>query len=174
MSREVRPQEFLTMDVDHWHISLPVWSSDSTSHFLLQAHWICVDYGMCGLTVASWGNPAEFIGDCLHLHCQAGGWDHIGCTVFMNSCEDRSNGMKIESIFCDQLMVQMWQKKCKLCHFVRVSHSHCCSWQMAHPYWRKQQHQWLSGGESTSAFSLLNKLFCVPCSPWPDSPENCL
>ena len=37
--------------------------------------------GMCGLTVTSWGNPAEGMGDCFHLHCQAGGWDHIGCAV---------------------------------------------------------------------------------------------
>ena len=38
---------------------------------------ICEDDGMCGPTVTSWGNPAEDIGDCFHLHCQAGGWDRI-------------------------------------------------------------------------------------------------
>ena len=27
-----------------------------------------------------WGSPAESKGDCFHLHCQAGGWDRIGCT----------------------------------------------------------------------------------------------
>ena len=36
------------------------------------------------LTVASWGNPAEGMGDCFYLHCQAGGWDRMGCTVFMD------------------------------------------------------------------------------------------
>ena len=39
---------------------------------------------MCGLTVTSWGNPAEGMDDYFHLHCQAGGWDSIGCTVFMD------------------------------------------------------------------------------------------
>ena len=39
---------------------------------------------MCGLTVTSWGNPVEGTGDCFHLHCKAGGWDHTGCTVFMD------------------------------------------------------------------------------------------
>ena len=24
------------------------------------------------------------MGDCFHLHCQAGGWDHIGCASFMD------------------------------------------------------------------------------------------
>ena len=41
---------------------------------------------MCGLTVTFWGNPAEGMGDCFHLHCQAGGWDRIGCTVFVYGC----------------------------------------------------------------------------------------
>ena len=42
---------------------------------------------MCGLTVPSWGIPAEVMGDCFHLHCQAGGCDHICLTVFMDgSC----------------------------------------------------------------------------------------
>ena len=29
-------------------------------------------------------DAAEGMGDCFHLHCQAGGWDRIGCTVFMD------------------------------------------------------------------------------------------
>ena len=33
---------------------------------------------MCGLTVTSWGNPAEGMDDCFHRHCQAG-----VCTVSM-------------------------------------------------------------------------------------------
>jgi len=33
---------------------------------------------------ASWGNPAEGMGDCFHLHCQAGGWYGICCTVFVD------------------------------------------------------------------------------------------
>ena len=37
------------------------------------------DGGMCGLTVTSWGSPAEGMCDCFHLHCQ----DRIGCAVFM-------------------------------------------------------------------------------------------
>ena len=37
---------------------------------------------MCGLTVTSRRNPAESMCDCFHFHCQAGGWDLIGCTVF--------------------------------------------------------------------------------------------
>ena len=41
---------------------------------------------MCGLTVTSWGNPAEGMGDSFRLHCQAGGWDRIGYTVFMDGC----------------------------------------------------------------------------------------
>ena len=51
--------------------------------FCFSLFWIHGD-GMCGLTVTSWGNQAEDMGDCFHLHCQAGGWDHIGCTVFMD------------------------------------------------------------------------------------------
>ena len=39
---------------------------------------------MRGPTVTSWGNPAEGMGDCFHFHCQAGGWNRIGCTVFMD------------------------------------------------------------------------------------------
>ena len=39
---------------------------------------------MSGLTVSSWGNPAEGRGDCFHLHWQAEGWDRIGCTVYMD------------------------------------------------------------------------------------------
>ena len=80
MSRAVQlhPQELLKVDVDRWHI--PVWASHSTFHFLLLIHWICEEYGMCSPTVTSWGNPAEGMGDCFHLHCQAGGWDRIGCS----------------------------------------------------------------------------------------------
>ena len=42
---------------------------------------------MCGLTVTSWGNPAEYMGDCFHLQCQTGGWDHVGCTVLVELLE---------------------------------------------------------------------------------------
>ena len=31
-------------------------------------------FGMCGLTVTSWCNPAESMCDCFHFLCQAGGW----------------------------------------------------------------------------------------------------
>ena len=50
-----------------------------------QAHWICEDDGMCCVTVTCWDNPAEGMGNSFHLHCQAGGWNCIGSTVFMNS-----------------------------------------------------------------------------------------
>ena len=37
--------------------------------------------------VVSWGNPVEDMGDCFHLHCQAGDRDRIGCTFFVDgSC----------------------------------------------------------------------------------------
>ena len=35
-------------------------------------------------TLKPWSNPAEGMGDCFHLHCQAGAWDRIGCTVFVD------------------------------------------------------------------------------------------
>ena len=37
---------------------------------------------MHGQTLSSWGSPAEGMGDCFHIHCQAWGWDRIGCTAF--------------------------------------------------------------------------------------------
>ena len=39
---------------------------------------------MFGLTVISRGNPAKGMGNCFYLHCQAGGSDWTGCTVFMD------------------------------------------------------------------------------------------
>ena len=33
----------------------------------------------CGLTVTSWGKPAEGVGERLHLYRQAGGWDRLHC-----------------------------------------------------------------------------------------------
>ena len=36
------------------------------------------------LSITSWGNTEECTCDCFHLHCQAGGWYRIGCTVFMD------------------------------------------------------------------------------------------
>ena len=76
MSRAGHPQEFSKVAVDHWHI--PVWASHATFCSKL------IDDVMCGLTVTSWGNPMEDMGDCFRLHCQAGFWDRTGCTVFMN------------------------------------------------------------------------------------------
>ena len=42
---------------------------------------------MCGLTVTSWGKPAEGMCDCFYLRAiHSGSWDHNlywGCTVFM-------------------------------------------------------------------------------------------
>ena len=51
---------------------------------LIKAIIICEDDGMYGLTVTSWGNPVDGMGDCFHLLCQAGAWDHIDCTVLMD------------------------------------------------------------------------------------------
>ena len=79
MSRAVHPQELSQVDVALWHI--PVWDSYYTFHFLEQTHWTFEDDTMCGLTVTSWGNPMEGMGDWFHLHCQAGGWDCIGCSL---------------------------------------------------------------------------------------------
>ena len=50
------------------------------------------DYGMCGPTVTYWGDPAEGKGDLFHLHRQAGGWDRIGCTVFMDGSRTLLDG----------------------------------------------------------------------------------
>ena len=79
--------QFSKVDVGHTH--MPVWVSHCTSHFMWHAHWICEDDGMCSLT--QWLSPLEAIQawrmcvtKSLHLHCQAGGWEHIGCTVFMD------------------------------------------------------------------------------------------
>ena len=46
--------------------------------FCIKIVWICEDDGQSGPTVTSWGNPAEGMGDYVHLHRQAGGWDRIG------------------------------------------------------------------------------------------------
>ena len=51
---------------------------------LIKAIIICEGDGMYGLTVTSWGNPVDGMGDCFHLLCQAGAWDHIDCTVLMD------------------------------------------------------------------------------------------
>ena len=68
MSRAVHPQEFLKMDVDHWHI--PVWASVSfrSSPFVT-----------CSLNLWAWWHVWS---DCRFLmqssggHCKATGWDH--------------------------------------------------------------------------------------------------
>ena len=70
---------------DMWHTYMPVWAFQSTFCFLQQIYWICEGDSMCILTVTSWWNLAEGLCDCFHLHCQAGGWDHTGCTVFVDS-----------------------------------------------------------------------------------------
>ena len=66
----------------HTHRSFRKWMSTIDTvqsslgfplRFLQQAHWICEDGGLRGLTVTSGGNPAEDMGDCFHCHCQAEG-----------------------------------------------------------------------------------------------------
>jgi len=55
----------------------------STFHFFFSKLTETENSGICGLTVISWGNPAKGMGNCFYLHCQAGGSDWTGCTVFM-------------------------------------------------------------------------------------------
>ena len=78
MSRTVHPEESSRVDVEHWH--MPFWTSHFTFHFLQQAHWICEDDCFCGLTVhllRQSNGTHEWL-------LQARGWDHIGCTVFVD------------------------------------------------------------------------------------------
>ena len=59
----------LTIDI-YTSLGFPFYSSLFVASSLnLWGRW------HCGLTVASWGKPVEGMGDCFHLHCQAGGWD---------------------------------------------------------------------------------------------------
>ena len=46
--------------------------SNSTFHLFIGSSLNLWGYGMCGLTVTSWGNPVEGACDRFHLHCQAG------------------------------------------------------------------------------------------------------
>ena len=83
MSRAVHPQKFLKVD-----ITINMCSVGFPFHFSL---FIASSLNLWGLShvwsVTPCGNPLEGMGDCFHLHCQAGGWDGIGCTIFMDgSC----------------------------------------------------------------------------------------
>ena len=44
-------------------------STYSSLGFPFHLSLFVVDDGMCGLTVTSWSNPAEVMGDCFHLQC---------------------------------------------------------------------------------------------------------
>ena len=58
-------------------------SSHSTSHFLLQAYWICEDDGMCSLSVSFRGTPTEHVW--LLLFPLWKWWLKLmGCTVFID------------------------------------------------------------------------------------------
>ena len=71
------------VDVDHRQI--PLWASQSIFQWLFEASSLNLWGWWHVWSVTSWGNPAaEGMGDCFHLHCQNGGWDRIGCTVFMD------------------------------------------------------------------------------------------
>ena len=70
------------------HVSFRKWMSNigtyhavlaSYSNFLLISKLIdSVTMMACVvITVTSWGNPAEGMGDCFHIHCQAVYWDRI-------------------------------------------------------------------------------------------------
>ena len=76
----------LTYSVDHWH-----WHASLSFHwiprfpsFVVVVSWICEDGDIYRLTVTSWGHPGLGMCDCFHLHCQAGGLDRLGCTVFVD------------------------------------------------------------------------------------------
>ena len=77
MFRAVHPQSF-----QRWMSNNEICQSE-IFHFLQQAQWICEDDDMSGLTVTSWGNPVEVTRDSFHLHCQAGGWDCVGCPIII-------------------------------------------------------------------------------------------
>ena len=88
MSRAVHPQEFTKADVGYWHIyqfGLPIPLFTFCSKLTEPVRrTVCV----------VWLSPFETIqrrasvygmGGCFHLDHQAGGWDRISCTVFMDS-----------------------------------------------------------------------------------------
>ena len=59
MSRAVHPQEFSNVDVDQSGLPIPLFSFSVASSLTA-----CEDDSMCGLTVTSWDNPADGMGDC--------------------------------------------------------------------------------------------------------------
>ena len=86
MSRAVHSREFPRVDEEHWHIP--------SLGFPFHVWFVVVGVGLVVVLASSlnmWGwwymyvawlsplegNPAEGMGDCFHLHCQAGGWDRI-------------------------------------------------------------------------------------------------
>ena len=81
MSRAVHLQEFSKVDADHWHI--PVWASQ-ISIFSFCSKIIDSLRMMACVVWLSHLEAIQYMGDCSHLHRQAGGWDCIGCIVFVD------------------------------------------------------------------------------------------
>ena len=75
MFRVVHPQSFL-----RWILTIDTFQSGLPISFFT----FCRKLIESGTIMACVVDAAEGMGDCFHLHCQAGGWDRIGCTVFMD------------------------------------------------------------------------------------------
>ena len=68
---------------------------------------------MCSPTVTSWGNLAEDMDECFHLHCQAGDRDRIGCTSYPHRWQSAINRLKINWIYFQFILLlskgQRWR-----------------------------------------------------------------
>ena len=84
MSTDDDPQEFSKVDIDHRHSGLVLRSRPFHFSLFLASSlnlwgWWHVWFD-CHLLWQSSGG----MGNCFHLYCEAVGWDHIGCTGFMD------------------------------------------------------------------------------------------
>ena len=79
--RAVQPQEFSVVDIKHGtcQFGFPIPRFTFCSKLIDSVRIMA-----CGLTVTSWGKELDSVCDCFHLHCGAGGWDCIGCIVFVD------------------------------------------------------------------------------------------
>ena len=78
MSRAVHSQEFWRwmLTIDTFQSGLPIPRFTFCSKLIKSVRMMA-----CLVWLSP---PVEGMGDYFHLHCQAGGWDCIGCTVFMD------------------------------------------------------------------------------------------
>ena len=78
------PGQYIHRNFQRWLLNIDICQSRlPIPLFTFYSKHISVRMMAC--VVTSWGNPVEsMMGDCFHFHCQAGGWDHIDCTVFMD------------------------------------------------------------------------------------------